>query len=1201
MRIRQIELNGFKSFMERTVLELPSGVTAIVGPNGCGKSNVVDAIRWVLGEQSPKHLRGAVMEDVVFSGNATFGPLGMAEVSLLLERDAADLDAELPDENGTGAPAEGDVSYGLPPGLAQASEILVTRRYFRSGESEYFINQAPCRLRDITELFLGTGVGTKAYAIIEQGRVDQLLNAKPQELRLFLEEAAGTTRFRSRKLAAERKMERTRENLVRVQDVVRELERQRTSLERQARRAEEYRRIKAELRDLDLCVAAGRYDEWSRDLLELEDTLAASHSAESALQGSIDRSRASMSEARAAEIAQEAHLREIEEALATQRLALAEGGGRVESFRERAQEVVARRLACEEEAAQLRNQGVVARREVAVSVPEVEALATAQPGLEADREAAEAQRLELLSAGAPLEHVLETAKDALVEAIGDEARLRNLVTALGHRRDELESQQRKLEDDQRALAERLRANTHGAADIRTKIERLDAELTTLYGERSRLAAVQAELQERERVQASRVDASRMEAAHMESRSLSLRELQERHEGCARGVASLLAKEGDREGVALVARLLRVPAELERAVAVALGLRLTQLVVPDSDSAIRDIQWLTSSGGGSATLIPRVSERRAATIVPAGPRLLDRIEADAAHWALAETLLGNVLLADDLVSAIALWRAAAHEVIVVTLRGEAVDALGAMTGGSEPPIEETVLVRERELREMDYALARLKARVEDEDTELRGIRKALAQAVERTVEVERQEQELRLARLAAEKDREHADTERERILAELEGCALQVGGVAGEGGEVSWELKQLENRLVASERAVANRRQQLATAQEALLIWRREYARAEERRTEAAIVVAAAAERLRAGRIDVERRQAVTNEIAVRLESVERQIAEMGSAGERLEESRVRSDRDVQRARAAVGVLEGGRLAVGQVLAQLRSVVGADDVTEREARERLDGMRQRRAATELAMAEHRMQIDHLGAQLHERYELSIDELASVGRGDDADVEEHATRVESLRLRLSRIGDVNPGAIDELTELAERHEFLRSQREDLERSLEDLRRTIAKLARTSRRRFEETFAAANVKLGEMFPKLFPGGMAQLQMVAPSEEGEEPGVEIVVQPAGKKLQSLMLLSGGEKALTAVALILSLFLIRPTPFCLLDEVDAPLDEANIGRFNHVIREMAHGSQFVLITHNRRTMEVAETLYGITMEQAGVSKVVSVRLREAA
>src|SRR5690348_14560835 len=306
MRIKQIELSGFKSFMERTVLELPAGVTAIVGPNGCGKSNIVDAIRWVIGEQSPKHLRGEAMEDVIFAGNAENGPLGMAEVSLLLEREESDLARAATD-------GEEESTEGLPPELANASEILVTRRYFRSGESEYFINRAPCRLKDITELFLGTGVGTKAYAIIEQGRVDQLINAKPEELRLFLEEAAGTTRFRSRRLSAERKMERTRENLLRVQDILRELERQMASLERQARRAEEHRRIKTELRELDLAVMAARRRAWAADADGLGARLGAIQGEEGLLHEEIRRSRGASSEAHASRVENEDRLRVVEE------------------------------------------------------------------------------------------------------------------------------------------------------------------------------------------------------------------------------------------------------------------------------------------------------------------------------------------------------------------------------------------------------------------------------------------------------------------------------------------------------------------------------------------------------------------------------------------------------------------------------------------------------------------------------------------------------------------------------------------------------------------------------------------------------------------------------------------------------------------------------------------------------------------------
>src|SRR5437879_12163318 len=334
MRIKQIELNGFKSFMQRTVLELPRGVTAIVGPNGCGKSNIVDAIRWVLGEQSPKHLRGEAMEDVIFTGNGESGPLGMAEVTLLLERDERDLERRAAD-------ASDGVEEALPAALAEASEIAVTRRYFRSGASEYFINRVPCRLRDSTALFLGTGIGTKAYAIIEQGRVEQLVNAKPEEARLFIEAAARATRLRSRRLAAERKMERTRENLVRVEDVLRELERQMASLERQARRAEEYHRIKDGLRALDLRVLAARQRSWSAEVGTLGERLAALQAEEAASAEAIRQRRGASDEAHAARATNEERLRAVEGELTAERLAAAEAQARSEGLTERGRELAA--------------------------------------------------------------------------------------------------------------------------------------------------------------------------------------------------------------------------------------------------------------------------------------------------------------------------------------------------------------------------------------------------------------------------------------------------------------------------------------------------------------------------------------------------------------------------------------------------------------------------------------------------------------------------------------------------------------------------------------------------------------------------------------------------------------------------------------------------------------------------------------------
>jgi chromosome segregation protein len=560
----------------------------------------------------------------------------------------------------------------------------------------------------------------------------------------------------------------------------------------------------------------------------------------------------------------------------------------------------------------------------------------------------------------------------------------------------------------------------------------------------------------------------------------------------------------------------------------------------------------------------------------------------------------VLVADDLDRARELWRTAIHPVTVVTLQGEAIDTLGAVSGGSAPPLEETILARARELRELKEALADNAARLVAEEAALSGMREALAESERELAAAEKRLQLVRVELVAAAKDREQLAAERERIAAELEVRALEAGGLEGEDGEMAGELAALAERERASGRTVRERREGLAQRQAALTAWHEEGAVAESARMEAAVRAAAIAERLSAARSRLGHWQASRREVEERAEVASAQAEEAGrgadvAASEAVTASAVRGEADRR-----VAALEEERGVLRAALADADAVLSTDDAAERTAREQLEAVREERSRIEVALAERRMAIENLAAQLVERYALGLDALAEVTLDDDGREDERAAQVETLRERLARLGDVNPAAVDELVALRGRHEFLSSQRADLEGSLDDLRRTIAKLTRASQQRFDDTFRAANEKLGEVFPKLFPGGTARLEARVP-EDGDEPGIEIVVQPAGKKLQSLSLLSGGEKALTAVSLILSLFLIRPTPFCLLDEVDAPLDEANIGRFNQLVRELATASQFVLITHNRRTMEAADTLYGITMEQAGVSKIVSVRLREAA
>jgi len=1195
VRIKRIELSGFKSFVQSTVLEFPLGVTAIVGPNGCGKSNVVDAIRWVLGEQSPKHLRGDAMEDVIFAGNGDNGPLGMAEVSLMLEREEEDF-VRAAAERTTEEGAEPDGA--LPPEIGQASEVMVTRRYFRSGESEFYINRAPCRLKDITELFLGTGVGTKAYAIIEQGRIEQLVNAKPEELRFFIEEAAGVTRFRNRRLAAERKVERTRENLVRVQDVLRELERQKGSLERQARRAEEYHRLKEELRHLDLRVLAARRRRLCGEEGGYRERLVTLERDTAALQSELHRLSSTTDEVRSRRRANEERLRTVEAELAEQRLTAGEAQARGAALSERRGELATRAARAGEEVV-----GLSVRRDALTEVHarlerEGASLQSEEATAGAERASSERCLEELAAAATSLERHAEEAKDALLDALAEEVRSRNLADAVRQRREELVDRRQRLDEEQRLLGERLQANALATDGARARLAAIADMVADASARRAALVAEQTDLVAQDVAGAVALEAARSSLTHVASRMESLRELQVRHEGCTRGVASVLEREPNR--AVLLARVLRVPAELERAVAAALGTRLGHVVVSDGRTALEAVQWLRETNGGRVTAIPRESERRPTVIVPPGRRLLDEIEVDAEHWALAESLLGQVLLAVDLEHALTQWQTASHTVTVVTVDGEVIDPTGAVAGGSEAPLEETLLARERELRDLAAEHCGVQREVDAAAAALSVLRDRAAVLGQVLRDLDERVRMAGMEQLSIEKDRERLDEERARIAGELEAAALEASGLAGADGEAAQELAMLDQRRAQAEHTAAARRAELVERQGAISAWREEHAEAERRRTAAAVREAAVGERRRGVATEEGRVRATLDELRLRIEENAAEAAAT-EEGARLAAIGASAAEEAARiAQESVSVLAGERSDLEQAIAQAQASLTADDIAERTAREGLEVLRDERGHVEVALAERRLALEHLAAQLVERYDLAISALDGVPAEAEEPGEVEAARAEALRGRLVHLCDVNPGAVQELEDVRARHEFLLAQRKDLEASIDDLHRTIVRLSRTSRQRFEATFGAANGKLAEVFPKLFPDGRARLELVA-VEDSDEPGIEIVVQPAGKKLQSLSLLSGGEKALTATALVLSLFLIRPTPFCLLDEVDAPLDEANIGRFNQIVREMAEATQFVLITHNRRTMEAADTLYGITMEQPGVSKVVSVRLREAA
>ena len=1184
LRIRQIEIAGFKSFRDRVVLRFPTGVTGIVGPNGCGKSNVVDAIRWVLGEQSAKRLRGHEMEDVIFAGSDRGSAVGMAQVSIVFETDGLPMDQfSLLKESGH--------PLGSSSGPA---EIMVTRRYLRSGESEYLMNGVQCRLRDITELFLGTGLGGRAYAIIEQGRVERLVSAKPEELRLFIEEAAGTTLYRSRRQVAERKMERTRENLSRVLDILREVERQLATLRRQAKRAEQFKTLQAEAATLDLSLSARERARMVAELAVLNERRAELQAQQAELTASLDGLEKERQAARDHEAAAMSQIQQTQTAAFEAQSASESCRYETARLEGRIAELISQASTVEQELASASEQQASANGECVIAENDVQTASAAIEVSERELGVKELESTRLTGEQQVLTQDLDATKNDLVRALTEEAEVRNQRAAQQRRREEESERCGRLHEMLDALVVREQEALSRTDEAERRVVETQGRLEQLEGtKRVRADELRGALAERASWEVS-LDGVKDGLARVRSRRDSLRELELSHATYGEGVRAVLSASSTDEALGLVAEILEIPEDLERAVAAVLGESLQAVVMRDETAASQAVQALRRAAAGRATCVPRAARTVApGALVPGGgQRLIDLVRVRAGYEDVAESVLGHILLTEDLGSALALWRQSDAGWTLVTRSGERVDPSGAITGGSEPS-GEILLTQRRELRALD-------GEVEQRDQDLQAaVRRQeelgalVATREEALVEVDAELGQMTVAAVGAEKDVQRArhevqetQTQREAGQSELDDARSCLDACEEELTRLAVDLESAEGRRGTLEEAVGVLEQRFTSVIAAV-------AQAQAQATDYRIALAGERTRREGLLAAIERLRRTGEEAGLRVRAL--QERQRGDA-ESLEGSRTALAEAQGRSEGlALGVSEAAERVEAAQRTSTEARAAAEGVERRagELQTDLDRIRTDGGLFDVQLAEQRLALRHLEEKVRAQYER---ELADLEVDETGDVEVQEERLEYLRKRIASMGEVNVAALGEVAELDERQRFLETQRGDLEQALEDLRRTINRLNRTSRTKFRETFDQVDATFREVFPKLFAGGKAQLRLTDETQILES-GVEILVQLPGKRVGALALLSGGEKALTAVSLIFSLFLISPSPFCFLDEVDAPLDDANIGRFNAMVREMSAHSQFILITHNKRTMEVAETLYGVTMEEPGVSEVVSVRL----
>jgi chromosome segregation protein len=1212
MKLKKLELSGFKSFYDKTSIDFPAGISAIVGPNGCGKSNVMDALKWVMGEQSLKQLRGKSKEDIIFAGADGKQPLNFAEVNLLLAND-----------NGS-APEE----------LKDYAEIMVTRRLYRSGESMYMLNKQQCRLKDIYNVFLGSGMGAKSYAVIQQGNIGAITEAGPEERRAFVEEAAGTTRYKTRKIEALRKIKSTNDNLLRLNDIIVEIERQMKGLKRQAQKAERFRKYREELKDLEIRLGLIKHRALSGEIVEA-DTL---------LNGFADD-----------DIAHDAKLKQIDAAVEEIKLKRTRKSEEISSRKsqlfenQRSADRIENQLShSREEIERLREEGSALTsakagleqriREIASEIEEAEQ----QTGLlqqesqdvklamEKERKASDHLRTHL---GTLRKH-LDDSKSKLMDLVAQEARYKNIYQTATSNQENLKRRLKRKDEEELLARKQVRSCEHGAKEAKAELEELHQELADLE---EQIETVKKNLDEKSQAlgqQVKTVQQLEYERNQVGSKYAALKKMEDNFEWYRDGVKALLkaqrkaiedpgdgsaanAESGNTESghpenshaipiEGLLADVIEAEPEYEPAVEAILGEALQYVLVKDQTGGREGISFLQTHANGRSGFIPLTQIKPVAppgASAPALPRLMEHITVKPGFDEVAQALLGHVVIAGSVDEALDIFNRNGKIQSIVTRDGDVVSHQGIMIGGSKEKLS-GLLAKKKELRDLKQQIEDLKTRLEQEhqhqqqlESEVRGVETELQQLFASKQQASQDE-------VAAEKKSYKTEEDLKNARRNLELVRLEQEQLMGEEMDINEELSGYNQALTRISAEVQDAQKSIAAGSGEIDTVSTKVETYDKQLVDLRLRQTNLTARLDNNENTLRRLKDFHADAASRFGQLETDISLKNRRREELEQQIVKHENSLK---TYYSNIEG----LGKVLEEAENTFNEYDTNLRENEEVVSDIRAKREEIlkkirllELEQSQRKIKRDNIASRLFEKYHKSLGELQAAFAGrleaEEEPVQKLETEIERYQKRIDSIGNVNLGAIDEYEELDTRHNFLMEQREDLIKAVADLQKVIRKINRITQKRFLETLEKVNEKLEEVFPRLFEGGSAKLIMTDP-DTPLETGVEYMIQPPGKKLTRISLLSGGEKALSAIAFVFSIFLIKPASFCLLDEIDAPLDDANNMRFNQLLKMIGEKSQIIMITHNKRSMEFADMLFGITMEKKGVSKVVSVNFDYAA
>lgn len=1208
MYLKTLTALGFKSFADKTALTFGPGMTAIVGPNGCGKSNVSDAIRWVLGEQSAKALRGGEMADVIFNGAESRKPMGLAEVSLTLgEMDVEPLRAA-----------------GIP---VEYNEVTITRRVYRDGGSDYFLNRTACRLRDVQQLFAGTGLGKSSYSVMAQGNITQILSSKPEERRLVFEEAAGITRFRTQKREALRKLEATDQNLLRVEDLIREVKRQIGSLQRQAGKARRYQSIAAELRRLELQLARRQHDQLNAEVASRQAQADERRQvAEEAgvevrqLEDEVARVRADLETVDRQ--ASDAQRREME-----LRAEIERRQERIQFNQELRVELEGRARRANEEIAEAQERGRVSREELGIVEERLAAAIQRQSAAQAEFEVRRAGLTALETGLQQRQEGLRRAQAGSFDAAQRLARGRNEQNqwalrwqAAATRLEKLRAERGGLAEESSRLDTRL-GEFHSAAaagdlDIRTARERIDEAQSRLR-----------EIEEESRVAQQTLDAAQRRNAEIRTRLTVLEQLDAQREGFDAGAVAALRLAGP--GARSLADRIRVAPAHVVSIEAALGRKVEMALASNAAAARTMIEALKRNGGGRASLGALDLSDLGPVQTPAsiegavwGPSV---VEADSEVRRLVDALLSSTFLVSNLETAIRLFSAHEGRWEFATDEGDLVTRGGVLHGGRPGQGKAgvgSVLARKTQIAELKVDGERASA----EAAAVAKARAALqAEAASRQATVDAARQELRTHEMAVATRRGELNAlqqARRALSQKVESVAYETQGLEAQEAEAIRRRDEIAAALAAIEAEQSAAEAQVLEESQGIEAIRRDRDAASSHAADAKVAAATESQIVQGlgrQRIPLEAR---LRELSTLVERLGAEIEGLGArrSGIASETEILWSDMD-RLGHDREGAAQQAAALAGEKAALVSGLAGREERLK-AARRRQAVAQAQRAELDVEIAQRASAAENLRARILERHQtridevqgegiritladegqpkiefISPDELALAGLSVDWDVV--AARVKDLQRKLEDLGAVNLVAIDEFAEAEKRHEFLSRQIDELREAKKQLVEVLDKINDETRALFAQTFAQIRQNFQALFSEIFGGGKADLQL----SDGEDPleaGIDIVARPPGKQLQSITLLSGGEQTMTAVALLFSIYQVRPSPFCLLDELDAPLDESNINRFIKVLRRFLDHSQFVVITHNKRTIGMADAVYGVTMQEQGVSKIVGIKFDKA-